>query len=269
MWETLYGYLDAKCATITDLLPAVAEKARPDDVHKLRTSIKRIRACGQLAKHFKGFKGKRYAKVLKILQHAAGALRDIQLQQDSLQQYTRQNPQYKFFTALLEDRHIQAKAQAQDTARSFPVAFIKKLRQQPAQLPHISHKELSEHLQAQYAAIAIPASHADAEKWHDLRKDIKRLHYQLEAVQPLFDGAIALPAMLAFTDEAGNRLGNWHDLLALQHLIRSHMELMQSHQIPVPRDIEEVLQHLAANTGQQLQQSGEYIKAKPVVEWPV
>jgi len=224
MWETLYSYLDAKCATIADLLPTVAEKARPDDVHKLRTSIKRARACLALAKHFKGFKGKRYAKLLKILQQAAGALRDVQLQQQSLQQYTRGSAQYKFFTALLNDRHYLAKAQAQDTAAAFPKAFIKKLRRQPAQLPHVSHKQLSEYLQAQYAAIALPAGSAGAEKWHSLRKDIKRLHYQLEITQPLFENSATLPAMLSFTAAAGDRLGNWHDLLALQQQLRSYMQ---------------------------------------------
>jgi hypothetical protein len=74
MWETLYDYLDTQCTTITDLLPATGKKAAPRHVHKLRTSIKRARACLMLIKQFSGrqFKGKRYARLLKILKQAAG-----------------------------------------------------------------------------------------------------------------------------------------------------------------------------------------------------
>jgi len=43
---------------------------------------------------------------------------------------------------------------------------------------------------------------------------------------------------------------------------------MQSRQIPVPRGIDSVLKQLAADTRQQLQQSRELIRKKPVVEWP-
>ena len=269
MWETLYDYLDTQCTTIADLLPAIGKKAAPEHVHKLRTSIKRARACLTLIKQFsdKQFKGKRYARLLKILQQAAGALRDLQLQQESLRQYTKKAPQqYRFFKALLKDHARQAKEQAQATTQAFPQTFIKKLRKQPAQLPHISHKQLSNHLQEQYAAIAVPAGRVAAEKWHDLRKEVKRLHYQLEISQPLFEGSAALPLMLQFTDEAGSRLGSWHDLLALQQFIRNSMQLLRSEQIAAPRSIDGLLKQLAADTQQQLQYSREWIKQKPEAE---
>ncbi|WP_188316065.1 CHAD domain-containing protein [Chitinophaga agrisoli] len=269
MWETLHAYLQDQCATIMDLAPVIGEKSHKKDVHKLRVTIKKTRACLDLARQLsnKAFKGKKYIRLLKVLQQAAGALRDLQLQEESLLQYTGNGRRYAPFH-LLQKNHAQLAAQqARAIADAFPLAFVKTLPKQlqKKDVKATGAKDAGAYLQQQYAAISLPLGRGPAEKWHDLRKEVKRLHYQLSILQPLFDTSKGLEEMLRFTDEAGSCLGAWHDLLALQQVIRQHMRLLRSEGMTVPAGTDELLKRIAADTRQELQRCKAWIQQKPDV----
>ncbi|TWI88519.1 CHAD domain-containing protein [Chitinophaga japonensis] len=273
--ETLHQYLAAQCHTITELLPLIHKKADEKAVHKLRVSVKKARACLQLARQLTGhgFNGKKYVQLLKVLHQAAGALRDLHLQQAYLQHYTKsKRAHYRGYHLLLQQHCQLAARQAQAIAGTFPLAFIKELPGRlEKKLDHhaASRKDLSAYLQEQYAAITIPAGNVPAEKWHDLRKQVKRLHYQLEIVQPCFSRQQQPPleAMLRFTGEAGSRLGDWHDLLAFRQFMKDNVQLMRREKINVPAGTDQLLLAVTGDIRKQLQQCRQWLQQRPAIEW--
>ncbi len=269
MWEILHQYLEEQCAIIMDLTPGVGEKAHKQDIHKLRVTIKKTRACLDLARRLsnKSFKGKKYTRLLKVLQQAAGALRDLQLQEKSLLRYTGKVRRYAPFHLLQQNQAQLAAQQARAIAVSFPLAFVAALPKQlqKKDVKTISAKDAGAYLEQQYTAITLPVGRVIAEKWHDLRKEVKRLHYQLSILQPLFTPSKGLEEMLRFTDKAGSCLGAWHDLLALQQVIRQHVRVLRSQGMTAPTGTDQLLKRIAADTQQQLQLCKAWIRQKPDV----
>lgn len=272
MWETLHQYLNSQCNTIVELLPEIGKKAGKDNVHKLRVTIKRARACIALVQYLTdhAFKGKQYTRLLKTLHLSVGASRDIALQQEHLHRYTKQHhpKRYNIILLLLKNHQQLAIQQAQAIAAAFPVKFIKAL---PGQMykkqGHSSFsKQLHSYLQEQYDAIAAPAGRVPPERWHDLRKDVKRLHYQLEMVPADDNRKQALKAMLDFTGNAGSQLGAWHDLLAFRQLMKDSIHLMQSRGVAAPQGSAVLLQQISADIRKQLQACRLVLAKKPAVK---
>src|SRR5688572_1339444 len=158
MWETLHQYLEAQCNTIVELLPEIGEKAGKENVHKLRVTIKRARACIALVQHLTDhdFKGKQYIRLLKTLHLSVGVSREIVLQQEHLRHYTKQHPQRNNILHLLLKSHQQhAIQQVQVIAAAFPLKLIKALPKQPQKRNGLlsSQQQLNSYLQEQYRAI--------------------------------------------------------------------------------------------------------------------
>ncbi|HEY0612840.1 MAG TPA: CHAD domain-containing protein [Chitinophaga sp.] len=273
MWETLHQYLEKQCDTIAELLPEIGKKDGRKEVHKLRTSIKRARACIVLARHVtdNAFKGSRYVRLLKILHQCVGATRDLDLQQQHLRRYIQQNPQYsRTLYLLLKSQQRAAERQAQSIAAAFPVKFIKALPEQlrKKQLDHApqsSPKQLSAYLQEQFAAIAAPNGNVSAEQWHSVRKDVKRLYYHLEMMEPEIRADEPLKKMMEFTDKAGSELGAWHDLVAFRQFIGDSTRLMKNMGVTVPKGAAALCRQINVDIRNQLQQCRMLLEQKPAV----
>lgn len=273
MWETLHQYLEKQCNTIADLLPEIGKKAGRNDVHKLRTSIKRARACIVFVRDItdNAFKGKTYVQLLKVLHQCVGATRDLDLQQQHLRKYTQRNPQYYQLLYLLLTSHRRAaKQQAQVVAATFPVKFITALpeqlrKKQLDRAPHSSRQLLSDYLQGQYLAIAAPSGNVPAEQWHDVRKDIKRLYYHLEMVEPELKAGEPLRKMMEFTGKAGSALGAWHDLVAFRQFMRESTVLMKRMGIAVPKGSAALFRQIDADIHIHLQGCRLLLQQKPSV----
>jgi CHAD domain-containing protein len=271
MWETLHQYLEKQCDTIANLLPEIGKKAGRKEVHRLRVSIKRARACITFAGDISGdaIKGGRYVKLLKVLHQGVGATRDLDLQYQHLRHYTGEHPQqYNVLYLLLINHQRLAQQQAQAIAAAFPARFIKALPEQlrKKQLNHArlsSSKQLSAYLQEQYAAIAGPVGHVPAEQWHDVRKDIKRLYYNLEMMQPELDDSPSLKKMIAFTDNAGSRLGSWHDLIAFRQFMRNSISLMRSRDVAIPDNAPGLFKQIDTDIRNRLQECRQLLLQKP------
>lgn len=271
MWETLHQYLEAQCNTIVELLPEIGEKADKESVHKLRVTIKRARACIALVQHLTDhdFKGKQYIRLLKTLHLSVGVSREIALQQEHLRHYTKQYPQrYNILQLLLKSHQQHAIQQVQVIAAAFPLKFIKALPKQLQKRNGLlsSRQQLNSYLQEQYKAIAAPAGNVAAEKWHDVRKNIKRLHYQLEIIPPDAANKKDLKEMLSFTDKAGSQLGAWHDLVAFRQFMKENIHLMQRRGIAAPQGSAALLQQIGADIREQLQQCRLLLAQKPGID---
>lgn len=272
MWVTLHQYLEKQCNTIAELLPEIGKKAGRKEVHKLRTSVKRARASIALARDItdNAFKGKRYVRLLKILHRSVGATRDLDLQQQHLRRYTQQNPQYFRTLYLLLKSHQRAAAQqAQTIAAAFPVKFIqalpKQLHKKQADQTRQSPKQLNVYLQEQFTAIAAPNGRVPAERWHDVRKDVKRLYYHLEMMEPELKESGPLKKMMEFTDKAGSQLGTWHDLVAFRQFLSESSRQMKNMGLTVPKGASTLLKQVDADIREQLQQCRLLLQQKPAL----
>jgi CHAD domain-containing protein len=271
MWETLHQYLEKQCDTIAELLPEIGKKAGREEVHKLRTSIKRARACISMAREItdNALKGKRYVRLLKVLHLCVGATRDLDLHLQHLRRYIQQNPQYsRTLYLLLKSQQRAAERQAQAIAAVFPVQLIKALperlrKKQLDQAPQSSPKQLSAYLQEQFAALAAPNGNVSVEQWHDLRKDVKRLYYHLEMMEPELKEDEPLKKMIAFTDKAGSQLGDWHDLVAFRQFMSESTHLMKNMGVTIPKGAATLLRQIDVDIRNQLQQCRLLLQQKP------
>jgi len=273
MWETLHQYLEKQCDTIAELLPEIGKKAGRKEVHKLRTSIKRARACVALARDItdNAFQGKRYVRLLKVLHQCVGATRDLDLQQQHLRRYIRQNPQYfRILYLLLKSQQGAAERQAQTIAAAFPVKFIKALpeqlrKKQLDQASQSSPKQIKTYLQEQFAAIAAPAGNVTPDRWHDVRKDVKRLYYHLEMMAPILGESGALKRMMGFADKAGSQLGAWHDLVAFRQFVNDSTRLMKNMGVSIPKGAMALCRQITVDIRKELQQCRLLLQQKPDV----
>jgi CHAD domain-containing protein len=272
MWETLHQYLEKQCNTIAELLPQIGEKAGRKDVHKLRVSIKRARACIALARHLSGhaFKGSRYLRLLKVLHQSVGATRDLDLQQQHLRRYIQQNPQYfRTLYLLLKSQQQAAERQARAIASAFPVKFIKalpeQLRKKQPDEADLSPQQLKAYLQEQFAAIAVPKGTVHLEQWHDMRKKVKRLYYHLEMMDPVLGADEPVKQMMDFSYKAGSQLGAWHDLVAFRQFVNDSSRLMKNMGVTVPKGANALCRQITADARKELQQCRLLLQQKPEI----
>jgi CHAD domain-containing protein len=268
MWETLQQYLEKQCDTIAALLPEIAKKAGRKEVHKLRTSIKRARACIALVRDItdNAFKGKKYARLLKVLHLSVGVTRDLDIQQQHLRRYTRQNPQhFRTLYLSLKSHQRAAEQQAQAIATAFPVKLILALPKQLKKKQPQPSKQLSAYLQEQFATIAAPNGNVSAEQWHDVRKDVKRLYYHLEMMEPELQADEPLKKMMEFTGKAGSQLGAWHDLVAFRQFMGESTRLMKNMGVTVPKSATTLLKQVDLDIRNELQQCRLLLQQKPAL----
>lgn len=272
MWETLHQYLEKQCNTIAELLPQIGKKAGRKEIHKLRTSIKRARACIALARHLSdhAFKGTRYIRLLKVLHQSVGATRDLDLQQQHLRRYIEQNPQYFRTLYLLLKSHQQAaEQQARAIASAFPVKFIKalpeQLRKKRLDKDDLSDRQIRDYLQEEFAAIAAPKGTVAPEQWHDVRKNVKRLYYHLEMMEPVLGAAAPVKKMMDFTNKTGSQLGAWHDLVAFRQFVNDSTRLMKNISVTVPKGATTLCRRITVDIRKELQECRLLLQQKPDV----
>lgn len=270
IWKTLHNYLEEHCSTIVELLPHICKRADKKAIHKLRVTIKRTRACLALAAYVTagGFKGKKYTRLLGILQRVAGTLRDLQLKQELLRQYAKRNRQdYRLFQVLLLSGAQLEKQQAQSIADTFPIKEIRKLPEVFHTWHHheqiLSAEDIMAYLQEQFAAITPPKGRVKADEWHDVRKQVKRLHFQLELLQPALPIQEGVQQMLDYTKKAGGMLGDWHDQYSLLLFVRNNERMLRTARFTLPAGIARLREQLQADVRSRLQQCRQFLQQKP------
>lgn len=197
------------CETIAGTCMQLKEHSHPTAAHQLRVSIKELRALFPLADD-KDFPRKKYIRLLRLLQFAAGTGRDALLQVKLLRKYEK-NMQLRFEALYIPLQMKQQLGLQQQTViiRNAPLQLLQQLpHERDPSATDISRETLLSLSEAEYRAIRILPSNAGHEAWHDLRKRVKRLYYQQTFI---YGDQKRRPPVLSFIKKAGTLLGNWHD----------------------------------------------------------
>lgn len=191
--------------TVARLLPRVARTAAVNDVHKLRTSIRRLEARQTL--------GRRW----KRLRQRAGRVRDLDVQMDLLRQLPLGRESGR--RGLIESMRAERERLAEKLRRGLGAGQRRKLRARLrawAPDPPPTHSGLLQDFAAVDRGYPRLGAGSTETELHSFRKDCKRLRYRAEAA-----GETGLAAEFERVQDA---LGSWHDWGVLANRARAHAE---------------------------------------------
>ncbi|NSL88055.1 CHAD domain-containing protein [Chitinophaga sp. Mgbs1] len=240
---TLYKYLQQECDTVADAFGQLGTAAkRQHAIHTIRVSGKKIRALLALAAQLPDYRLKtgRYLTSLKLLQSVSGISRDTRLQELALSKHEKQLA-WRFGIAhlLLKNKQLLADDQLMTTIKRIS---LKKLLQLPehfeAALAAVDEVTgtavLQHHILAQYHDTRLPSVNARHTAWHDLRKRMKALYYQLSIMKMLLPDASAEKDLLKRCKAAGEQLGSWHDASELLLFVKDVIVQAKKEQLRLP-----------------------------------
>ena len=211
------------------LLEKVSARAGVEDVHHLRTTVRRLEV--QLGKPPAGAPDK-IAKSLKSLRRQAGKVRDLDVHLGLLDPPllpTRPNdPLQDKLRHILKDKRARKLGKLHDRiAKSVPLLESRL----PARVERAPHAALSARDALQLTARArrqflqwtaeIPA---DEQALHQLRIQTKKLRYAMEPLQARAGGA----ALVAKFKQVQDAIGVWHDWATLEQLASRYLDPAQS-----------------------------------------
>jgi CHAD domain-containing protein len=256
--QVLHDYLTEQCQSIANAIPVLTTDANEKALHILRVSVKKAKSLFTLAKHFPGYSLhiKRPLKTLKLLQSAAGSLRDIQLQMRLLKSYEKQlHTTYPLLRLLL--RNNQA-LDEQILKRAIVMVPVKLVEQLPKKLQvskkYCHHKKATPamvaYLKKQYDAFAIPPENATHQAWHQLRKQAKQLHFQLHMLDTHISGKVNSAALQTLTKEMGDVLGSWHDYNELLLFVKQSTQLAKKEKVAIPQNTTRLIKQLTTDCRQ-------------------
>jgi CHAD domain-containing protein len=260
----LSAIVEQRLEQLSAAMRDVRRTADVDAVHDLRVASRRLRAFGVtfrdlLAENVR----RRLEKKLKPVAKAAGALRDLDVQVELLEERLAETPTEVERAALehlleqLTIRRVDVVRRAQRRLGKLEVDAISRLvrraldavteglaqRGQEAYALSVLEGlvgDAAEHLPADGTEAA-----DDAERLHRLRIDIKELRYCLELFEPLLGPTF--PELYARVAELQEVLGVYHDLVTLAEVIDERSTDLRSRQRDaIVRGLEGVAEALAA-----------------------
>jgi CHAD domain-containing protein len=260
----LSAIVEQRLEQLSAAMRDVRRTADVDAVHDLRVASRRLRAFGVtfrdlLAENVR----RRLEKKLKPVAKAAGALRDLDVQVELLEERLAETPTEVERAALehlleqLTIRRVDVVRRAQRRLGKLEVDAISRLvrraldavteglaqRGQEAYALSVLEGlvgDAAEHLPADGTEAA-----DDAERLHRLRIDIKELRYCLELFEPLLGPTF--PELYARVAELQEVLGVYHDLVTLAEVIGERSTDLRSRQRDaIVRGLEGVAEALAA-----------------------
>lgn len=267
--EVLYKYLHTTCSTVAAALEQLEQPSkRQEAIHVIRVGGKKIRALLALAAQLPEYdlKTGRYLSALKLLQQIGGISRDTQLQEKFLAKHEK-TVAWRFSVAhlLLKTKQGTADVILDEAIRR---SSLKKISQLPEKfreaIAHIDNETATTaliiYVADQYNSIALPASNAHHTVWHELRKHMKTLYYQLSIITSLPTHSSLHKTQLRHTQKAGELLGKWHDANELLLFIKTTIARMKKEKIDLPVNATQLVQLLQEETKTCLADSVKHIK---------
>ncbi len=238
-----------------------------DVIHKLRVSIKKLRALfSLLAALSDQVNAKKAYRPIRQVFRKAGAIRDLQVQQKLLKQYE------KKFELDLSDHIDRLFTKEQDAKANFLVFkkqnYFTVLKQHSdyllRNLQSLNLEALNAQLSAYFQTLfqqifqLIDLPNKEAEQLHDLRKLLKELNYNLLLVSDIRGVPLADKKSLKNLDALQELLGDWHDTeVALLNLEAFKKQLADNASF---QELYEELEHSYANYIEQIEEALQHFK---------
>lgn len=206
----LQSYTAQQCKRIPALLHAYERHRNPEYMHQLRVAIKKLRAVVRYMRTYDGKPLKKFAHHLRDFFRQAGALREIEIQMEWLQQ--------NGGTALVAVLQYQKTIDAHIAGLQPLIPhFIDAVKDYSPALLRLCHQQHPAALQAYAAALKNEllqqAQHAQPNGWHELRKLIKQLLYAWHWLDADGQAALLTQQQYTYFDQLQEYIGNWHDAL--------------------------------------------------------
>ena len=265
----LYHYLCKECDVVTAAYATLLQ--RPGDaaaIHAMRVGVKKLRAFFSLVKQLPGysFGARKHLRTVRLLQAIGGAARDTHLQEKHLREYEKKvSWRFSFAHMLLQDKQATALEMLQATVKH---CSIKKLGILPEEFKaaidatdnEMATAALLHYLEQRLKAITLPASRAHHTVWHNLRKNVKELYYQLSILEQLLPLSYTKNNLPEHTGKAGDLLGQWHDTSELLLFVKATIAHLKKEKIVLPVNALQLTQLLQADVKAQLAQCAWQVK---------
>lgn len=265
----LHEYLEAACATIVTAFEQLPHPSRRQQaIHALRVGSKKVRALLAVAARIPGYQLKTgsYLRALKLLQNIGGISRDTRLQEHFLAQYEK-SIGWRFSTAhlLLKTRLATADTALEAAVRHLSIKQLSKLpRVFKVAIADVDEDAaidaITNHMATVYEETTLPESKAPAAVWHELRKRLKRLYYQLSILTKLPHHTHRHREQLQHTKKAGELLGAWHDTSELLEFVKETATHIRREKIPLPEQVLQLINLLQRETKEKLAESVKHLR---------
>jgi CHAD domain-containing protein len=206
-----YSFFPMSSSQLTDVFLSVVDDPDVKHVHKLRTSIRRCEAVLHSSTYSLTAKEQQTAKRLKKVRKAAGDVRDHDIHLGLLANDEFQAPVMNGSPALLESELCAArkravkkleselkKARGKRVAKKAEILCARAAKDLPNDILPATTKLLTE--------LATTSALDHAEAVHDVRIQLKRVRYSLEAVDEK-----AYASLITALKRVHDALGEWHD----------------------------------------------------------
>jgi CHAD domain-containing protein len=214
-------------------LNKVKKKPTPKAVHDLRVSIRRLRALLDIIGEItRAKRGKSYLREMKELIGIFGALRDLHVQYDLINNMSSQKTSFlKPYLKKIEKKISREDGSLQDRIHSVRISQTKALvkhilawKRLPLRLKKqhrlLAQRNLScpvvrsllqQYLLRCFAWFPLVRDEGNQEEFHKLRVQVKRLRYKIEILHPLVRRDFG-PAGLVYFRDLQDLMGETHDL---------------------------------------------------------
>ena len=215
---TLLALYDDYAESIRTGWEAALTTGETEAFHRLRVGMKRTRALLNLVSSLSvDFDGPRAYRKVRRLFRAAGAVRDLQVQQEiAIQCEDSLKIDLAAYKRMLRDREADAQEAFTDRARQFPMERLSDLRMALEEAMEGTDESAAASLAMsrmrvllkELAAWQIDAPSADL---HELRTLTKQAFYSWELINLSFPGSLEYPNQKVRLHELQRLLGKWHD----------------------------------------------------------
>jgi CHAD domain len=203
----LRKYYLSQIDSIEAILRKSGQEFTPEDFHTLRLCIKKIKAVLSFL-HFYNpdFNKEKYYKPYKELFSHAGEVREIQIQQSQLKNYTSNPLLAKYFDELSNDLQHHQEAFAELVDRKLRKKIKANAKKVESFFQKAAQQLMTQYLleEQSHIQLLLKADKLEKKDVHDLRKKIKDIYYLQKIFQPK-------NKRLVVADDFQEMLGQWHD----------------------------------------------------------
>lgn len=193
--------------SIETILRKSGQEFTDEDFHMLRLCIKKIKAVlSFLSFYDPDFSKEKYFKPYQNLFSHAGEVREIQIQQSQLKNYTSNPLLAKYFDELSKDLRDHYTAFAELVDRKLRKKIKSNAKKVESFFQKAAKQLMTQYLLEEQSSIQLlmKADKLAKKDVHDLRKQIKDIFYLQKIFQPKDN-------RLVVADEFQEMLGQWHD----------------------------------------------------------
>lgn len=217
----LYSYFRKVRKKIEKQIDVIRKKYDENAIHKLRVNIKKLRALFRFLEQNVAenqVDAKALLKEIKSLFKAAGAIRDVQVQQNLLSFYNdKMNKKHKEFALYLDRKGQSAKENFARTLNKFDMKSMDKKQDVLKDVLENIDKERIEKAKLNFVDERYNRIHGllqeekDDDKIHKIRIALKEANYILAILKKYKSVTPQAKTALKKLKKIGETLGNWHD----------------------------------------------------------